>query len=71
MLRRFMLCMLASAAALGLPSASAVAGSFSVSPVRIDLDAGSLAGADDSPRAAADASMHSVSLRSIVAPISR
>ena len=45
MLRRFMLCMLASAAALGLPSASAVAGSFSVSPVRIDLDAGSLAGA--------------------------
>ena len=39
MLRSLSLCMLASAAAFGLSSTPAVAGSFSVSPVRVELSA--------------------------------
>ena len=45
MLRSLFLCILASAAALVLPSAPAVAGSFSVSPVRVELSARTQTGA--------------------------
>ena len=45
MLRSFFLCILASAAAFGLSSAPAVAGSFAVSPVRVELSAGTRTGA--------------------------
>jgi fimbrial chaperone protein len=44
-LRRLFLCILASAAAFGLSSAPAVAGSFSVSPVRVELSARTRTGA--------------------------
>ncbi len=45
MLRSLSLCLLASAAALGLSAAPAVAGSFSVSPVRVELSAQTQTGA--------------------------
>lgn len=45
MLRSLTLCVLASAAALGLSSTPAVAGSFAVSPVRVDLSAKTQTGA--------------------------
>jgi fimbrial chaperone protein len=45
MLRSLSLCILASAAAFGLSSAPAVAGAFSVSPVRVELSARTRTGA--------------------------
>lgn len=45
MLRSFTLCIVATAAAFGLPSTPAVAGSFAVTPIRVELSGKALTGA--------------------------